>query len=173
MAIGERLKEAREAAGITQLEMTFDIPASRSAIGMWEIEKRPVPKDMMPHVTKVLDCGFLAMEFAAEVTGRAWVTKLDGSRVELTRGNVTLKSHQEMVEALNANSRIGELIVDRPESLDQRGRDELEDKILQLIDVIVALSHQVAVLCRDYGFSWWKLWQKHRKKLKERGYVKA
>lgn len=173
MAVGERLKEAREAAGLTQLELTFEIPMSRAAIGMTEIEQRKMPRDLMPKVVEKLDCGFLAMEFAAEVTGQAWVTKLDGNKVELTRGNTTLKSHQEMVEALNANSRIGELIVDRPESLDQSGRDELEDKALQLIDVIVALSHQVAVLCRDYGFSWQKLWKKHRKKLKERGYMKG
>lgn len=48
--IGERLKEAREVVGLTQLKLIFDISMSCAVIGIAEIEKRKMSRALMPKV---------------------------------------------------------------------------------------------------------------------------
>lgn len=170
MALGERMREARDAAEMTQLEFGFEVNMSRSAIGMIEIEERKLPKEVSRKAVEVLDDGFFSMAAAEEAVGHSWVPKLDGEYVDLHRSSVAKKAEEELNEALEAIGRM--CLVNHPKSMDKHGRAELREALLQVVDAIVALSTYAAVICREYSLSWVKLWRDHRKKLKERGYVK-
>jgi len=81
-----------------------------------------------------------------------------------------MKTREELTEALEAIENV--CVANHPRSIREFDKQHLEEAILQAIDAIVALTQYVAVICKDYGFSWIKMWSKHRMKLKSRGYVK-
>ncbi|MED0736720.1 helix-turn-helix transcriptional regulator, partial [Aneurinibacillus thermoaerophilus] len=120
MALGERLKEARDAAEMTQLEFGFEINMSRSAIGMIEIDKRKLPREVTKKAVEVLDDGFFAMAAAEEAVGYSWVPKLDGETVDLHRASVTMKTQEELHEALEAIRRV--CVANHPRSMDKYSR---------------------------------------------------
>jgi hypothetical protein len=43
--------------------------------------------------------------------------------------------------------------------------------IIECIEAITALTHYVAVLCKEYAFSWLAMWREHRQKLKDSKYL--
>ncbi|MED0738918.1 helix-turn-helix transcriptional regulator, partial [Aneurinibacillus thermoaerophilus] len=120
MALGERLKEARDAAEMTQLEFGFEVNMSRSAIGMIEIDKRKLPREVTKKAVEVLDDGFFAMAAAEEAVGYSWVPKLDGEAVDLHRASVTMKTQEELHEALEAIRRV--CVVNHPKNMDKYSR---------------------------------------------------
>lgn len=170
MSLGQILKEARAQSGYTQLELGDELFVSRSTVAMVETGQRDLPDEVVPVAVGKLDCGFLAMEVASRYTGGAFVSKLNGDAVDLHRASVKEKSIEEMREALDAVKNV--CVANRPERIGESDREKLEHSLLQVIDAIVALTHYVAVVCREYGFSWIKMWKKHRQKLKEDGYLK-
>lgn len=169
-SVGQALRESRTSFGMTQTELSEELLVSRSVIAMAETGKREFPSDVIPFAVSKLDCGFLAMEVAANYTGGAFVSKLDGDSVDLHRSSVKQKTIEELTEAIDSIQR--GCIANKPESISSYQRQELEMSLLQAIDAIVALTHYVAVICREYSFSWTSLWRKHNQKLKTNGYVK-
>lgn len=170
MNFGIRQKEAREAAEMTQMDFGFEINMSRSAVAMIETGKRKMPRDVMGKAVQVIDDGFYTMAAAEEVIGHVWVPKLDGKYVDLHRCSVSMKTEEEIHEALTAIK--GICVSNHPASMPDTQRQELKAALLQVIDAIVALSTYVAVICREYRLSWIQLWREHRVKLKSKGYVK-
>lgn len=111
----------------------------------------------------------MALEAAAEYTGWGPV-KLDGEMVDLHRASVAMKTKEELTEALEAIESV--CVVNHPRSIREFDKQRLEESVLQAIDAIVALTQYVAVICIEYGFSWFKKWQKHRAKLQSKGFIR-
>lgn len=170
MSIGERIQEARLASELTQEQLALDFHLSKQMVSHVERGRRKLPKDVMPKAIETLDCGFVAVAAASEVTGGAWVTKLDGDHVDLHRSSVRAKTEEELHEALNAISSV--CVANHPSGMKEEDRRQLEEALIQAIDAITALTHYVSVICRDYRFSWNKLWKIHRSKLKARKFIK-
>lgn len=169
MSLGTVQKEARQEY-MTQQELAEKLHLSRSMIAEIEAGRRRLPKDVAPKAVEILDCGFYAMEVAREMTGGSWVAKLNGENVDLHRASVKAKTQEELYEALEAIN--GICVANKPESMKEQERIKLEEAMIQAIDAIVALSHYVAIVCKEYGFSWLQLWRKHFMKLLKNGYVK-
>ncbi|OYD07895.1 helix-turn-helix domain-containing protein [Paludifilum halophilum] len=165
MTLGVVQKQSRNEAGVTQQELGQELNLSRSMISEIEAGRRKMPRDVVRKATKLLDDGFYAMAAAQEVLGEGWIPKLDG--VDLHRSAVREKALEELQEAMEQISATSS--VNRPD----RGRhDDIKDTLIESIDVIVCLSHLVAVYCQEYGLSWTDMWREHRRKLEERGYIK-
>jgi len=154
----------------TQEELAAELGVSRSAISAYKTGRRKIPKDIAAKLVQKLDDGFLAMELAAMATGGAWVRELDGEHVDLHRASVAAKTQEELREALEAVQRV--CVAAPPRAMPKEKLRQLEEALIQAIDAIVALTHYVAVICREYGFSWVELWRKHFRKLKARKYVR-
>lgn len=163
MSIGTIQAEER-GSRVTQKELANRLNLSRSMVAEIERGNRRLPKDVAPRAVATLDSGFYAMEIAAELTGGSWVTKLNN--VDLHRSAVKEKSLEELDEAIVRLRRM---------SFANKTIDKTELKVLllELLDVIVATSHLVAVVCKEYSISWVGLWREHRQKLKQRGYLKG
>lgn len=169
MGIGNVLKEVRGKKSQLQIAMEFNV--SREAISAYENERAKLPADISQRYMEKFDDPFFAMEVAAEYTAGTWVRRLNGENVDLHRASVRAKTEEELHEALEAIS--GVCVANRPVAMEEHERKKLEEALIQAIDAIVALTHYVAVICREYGFSWLQIWRKHFAKLAKNGYVKV
>jgi len=156
--------------GYTQEELGEELGLSRQAISHYKTGRRRMPPDVAARLVEKLDDGFVAMEIAAAYTGGAWVRELDGEHVDLHRAAVHAKTQEELREALDAMQRID--IATPPRAMSRERLKELEETLKQELDAMYALAHHVAVVCREYGFSWTELWREHHRELKARKYVR-
>ncbi|OYD08761.1 helix-turn-helix domain-containing protein [Paludifilum halophilum] len=163
MAVGNVLRNVRE--GESQLKFSQAMNVSREAISAYETGRASIPRDVASRVMQIKDDPRFAFEVASEYTGGAWMGWLDN--VDLHRSAVREKALEELQEAMEQISATSS--VNRPD----RGRhDDIKDTLIESIDVIVCLSHLVAVYCQEYGLSWTDMWREHRRKMEERGYIK-
>lgn len=169
MSVGTIQREARIAAGVTQQEFADEIHYSRSMVAEIEAGRKKISPEIAAKAVERLDDGFYSMEMAHELTGGAYVGKLDGDHVELGRCNVQMKSIEELRECSERLSKL--CIVNRPNGCEMK-QEELKAVLIECLDVIVCLSHFVAVICKEYAISWMGIWKLHRKKLKDRNYIK-
>lgn len=163
------VKEARKDANMTQQQLSFELFESRESISHQENGRYRVQPNISKYFAEKHNNPWVALEAAAEYTGWGPV-KLDGEVVDLHRASVAMKTKEELTEALEAIESV--CVANHPRSIREFDKKQLEEAILQAIDAIVALTQYVAVICIDYGFSWFKMWQQHRAKLKAKGFIK-
>ncbi|QSB48799.1 helix-turn-helix transcriptional regulator [Parageobacillus toebii] len=163
------VKEARKNANMTQQQLSFEIYESRESVSHQENGRYRVQPNIAKYFAENHNNPWVALEAAAEYTGWGPV-KLDGEVVDLHRASVAMKTKEELTEALEAIESV--CVANHPRSIRELDKQRLEEAILQAIDAIVALTQYVAVICIDYGFSWVKMWQKHRTKLKSKGFIR-
>ncbi|WLR50070.1 helix-turn-helix transcriptional regulator [Bacillus tianshenii] len=170
MNVGKRLKQLRDDNKRTQQQMAFDFNVSRESFSAYETERAKLPADIAQQLTNEFNDPFVALEAVAEYYG--WgIGKLDGQAVDLHRASVKAKTEEELEEALEAIKKV--CLSNNPSFMEAHQRDELKRALMEAIDAIVALKHFVAVICKEYGFSWIKLWAEHKVKLIARKYKKA
>jgi DNA-binding XRE family transcriptional regulator len=165
----DAVKEARKSVNMTQQQLAFEIFESRESISHQENGRYRVQPNISRYFAEKYNNPWVALEAAAEYVGWGPV-KLDGEFVDLHRSSVTMKTREELSEALQAIENV--CVANHPRSIRDFDRKQLEEAIIQAIDAIVALTQYVAVICIDYGFSWVKMWQKHRLKLKSKGFIR-
>jgi len=161
-------KNARKITGKTQQQLTFDIPYSREAISKQEHGEYRVQPTLAQHYTDQHNNPWVGMESAAEYTGWGPV-KLDGQAADLHRCSTAMKTEEELREALEAIKEVN--ITTNPETIQAFEKEKLEKAIQESLDAITALSHYVAIICKEYGISWMKMWSKHKMKLISRGFL--
>lgn len=170
MGVGNVLKEVRGKE--SQLHLSMDLNVSRETISAYETGRvEQMPLDISQKLMQKYDSPWLAMEASHEYTAGSDVKKLDGQNIDLHRSSVKAKTEEELQEALTALKEIS--VVNKPEYVEQADRERIKEALIQVIDAIYAAKHLVAVLAKEYGFSWLKLWQLHFKKLLSRGYVRG
>lgn len=170
MAIGKAIAKARNGQAFTQEDLAIMLNVSRESESKYENETRNFPKDLIPKVCDILDDPFLYFAAASEDTGGSWVKELNGDYIDLHRSSVAAKTREELDEALNAIESIS--VANHPNSLKDHDRCKLEKAMMESIDAMYALSHYVAIVCQDYGYSWKDMWDKHTRKLISLGYLK-
>jgi transcriptional regulator with XRE-family HTH domain len=168
MGVGNTLKEMR--GDQSQLQLSMELNVSRESVSAYETERAKLPVDVSQKLMEKYDHPFYAMAVASEYTAGAWVGKLNGDNIDLHRASVRSKTKEELNEALEAI--MGVCLANPPKGMKEHQKREYEAALMQAMDAIVALTHYVAIACKEYGFSWLKLWRSHRAKLKAAGYVK-
>lgn len=169
MGVGNYMKQLRTDNKESQQQWSIDIGVSRETISAYETERARVPDDIAKKVTERFNDPFLGLAAASEYTG--WgPKKLDGDSVDLHRCAVAMKTEEELKEALQAIANVQ--LATKPSSLQAYEQQALEKAIMECIDAITALTHYVAVICKEYGFSWVTMWTKHKVKLVARGFLK-
>jgi DNA-binding XRE family transcriptional regulator len=163
------VKEARKNANMTQQQLSFELFESRESISHQENGRYRVQPNISKYFAEKHNNPWVALEAAAEYTGWGPV-KLDGEMVDLHRASVAMKTKEELTEAIEAIESV--CVANHPRSIRDFDKQHLEEAILQAIDAIVALTQYVAVICIEYGFSWLKMWQKHRAKLQAKGFIR-
>lgn len=169
MGVGKVLKETRGRK--TQLQASMDFNLSRESMSAYETGRANIPLDISKKVMNKYDNPWFAMEVEYEYSAGAGVKKLDGQNVDLHRASVKAKTEEELEEALIALRNIS--VVNKPKYIDLGDKQNIEEALIQVIDAIYAAKHLVAILAKEYEFSWLKLWHKQFQKLVDRGYVRG
>jgi len=154
---------------VTQKELGQQLHLSRSMIAEIEAGRKRLPRDVARKAVETLNCGFYAIEVAAELAGIS-IGKLDGDSIDLHRSSLKEKSLEELQEAISQISATS--LSRKPDRFDRVARDEIFKVIEESMDVVVVLMNFIASICREYGFSWNDVWQSERRKLEAKGYKK-
>jgi hypothetical protein len=165
-------KTARREAGLTQLDMTFDeYYGSRESISQQENGRYQIQPELSNYYIEKHNNPWVAMEASAEYVGWGPV-KLDGEAADLHRTSVSLKTKEELDEALNAIREASKKLTINPHALEQVDLKVIEKSLHESVDAITALNHYVAVVCKEYGISWVNTWTQHKMKLIQRRFIK-
>lgn len=168
MRFGQALREVMERHGDTQMELSEIAHVSNSAISKYVRGTRRPPEDVMRSVATHYDEAELYVAAANEATGGAWVPWLDNA--DLHRATTHLKTLEEIEEAITAMKAAP--ITKRGDQINEKERELIHRAIMECIEAITALVHHVAILCKEYCFSWMAVWREHRRKLRTNKYMK-
>lgn len=165
------LREGRKEAGLTQEQLSMKLFTSREAVRDQEIGA----SNVQPYTTKYFaeehNNPWPAINAAGTYT--SWgVTQLNGEAVDLHRTNVSSVTMEELEEALDAVSKASRKLKSNPNTIEHFDIQMIEKAIQECIDAITALTHYVAVLCKEYGISYVKMWAQHKLKLISRRFLK-
>ncbi|WP_419882760.1 helix-turn-helix domain-containing protein [Peribacillus sp. B-H-3] len=165
------LQLGRKEAKLTQTQLSFKLFSSREAISQQETGAYKVQPSTAQYFADEINNPWVAMEAAQEYTN--WgIPKLDGDAVDLHRTNVSVVTEEELEEALTAISIASKKLRNNPNTVNSDDIQVIEKAIQESIDAITALNHYVAVLCKEYGISWIKMWTQHKLKLIQRRFLR-
>ncbi|MEY9095375.1 XRE family transcriptional regulator [Paenibacillus sp. RC84] len=167
MSIGEAIKEYRKANDLTQKDFTGMVPLDRTSLAKIEGAKRKAPKDIMRLTAIATDDPRIGLAAQEEVSGGASTPWLNNA--DLNKSSVHLKTLEEIGEAYEAMKLVP--ITKRKDQLAEKDIHTIQTTIMECIEAITALTHYVAVLCREYTFSWIAVWKEHRRELKAKKYL--
>ncbi|ASA21998.1 transcriptional regulator [Paenibacillus donghaensis] len=171
MAIGQfgpALEEALKRTGDTREKAGKAIHADASLVGKIAKGSRKATNPVMQAAAEHYDDGQLFLAAAAEVTGGAFVPWLDAA--DLHRSTTTLKTLEEIEEVEEALQRAP--ITKRPDQLSPSDRESIKTAIMEQIEAVTALVHNITALCRAYGFSFSGMFKAHREEMREKKYMK-
>lgn len=168
MGFGQALDKVLDERHETQESIALVTHVSNSLVSKVICGARKPSQDIMQRTIEHYDDPRLYLAAMEEVTGGACTPWLDNA--DLHKSNVHLKTIEEVNEALVALNRVP--ITKRKEQLTPEDLIEIREAIMECIEAITALMHDVAVLCKEYTFSWVKLWKEHRQDLKTKQYLR-
>lgn len=168
MNFGQVLEQVLDEHGVTQQNAAKAAHISGSMVNKIVRGTRRAPEDVMIRTAATFDSPELCIAAANEVTGGSWVPWLNN--VDLHHSTVAWKVREEVMEAYEATGAAP--ITKRREQMNDEELRQIKVAIMESIEAITALTHQVAVLCKDYGFSWFGMWREHRQFLKAKSYLK-
>ncbi|MNW37020.1 hypothetical protein D3C74_140510 [compost metagenome] len=171
MAIGhfsEALEDVLKRTGDTLSTAGKVTNVDGSQIGKIIKGTRKASKPVMRAAAQHYDDGQLFIAAAAEVTGGAFVPWLDGA--DLHKSTTTLKTLEEMDEAEVALQEAP--ITKRLDQLSPKEKQQIKVSIIEQIEAVTALLHNITMLCREYGFSFSKMFLEHRSEMKAKKYMK-
>ncbi|MDR9857840.1 XRE family transcriptional regulator [Paenibacillus sp. VCA1] len=163
-ALDEVLKRNGETRGAAGAAAHVDA----SLIGKIVKGTRKPTKEVMASTTKHYDDGQLYIAAAGEVTQGASVPWLNN--VDLHKSSVHIKTLEEIQEALDSLQRAP--ITKTKEQLAEADMKQIKLTLMECVEAITALTHYVAILCKEYCFSWMGVWKEHRAYLKSKKYLK-
>lgn len=171
MSIGQfrpALQEVLKRTGDTRSKAGAVAHVDASMIGKIVNGARKPSKEVMATTSEHYDDGQLYIAAAGEITKGAFVPWLNN--VDLHKSSVHLKTVEEIQEALDALNKAP--ITKTKEQLVDGDLKQIKAALMESIEAITALTHYVAILCKEYCFSWMGVWKEHRANLKSKKYMK-
>jgi DNA-binding XRE family transcriptional regulator/NTP pyrophosphatase (non-canonical NTP hydrolase) len=168
--VASTLKQSRKEVGMTQQQLSMETFLSREAICQQENGDYRVQPEMAKHFISNYNKPWIALEAANEYIG--WgVKRLDGRAADLHRSSVKDKLSEELEEALRAIKRVKTHM--KPSYIESFEFQNIKQSVQEMMDVVTASIHWIAIACEEYGLSWKEEWQEHHRKLKAREYVRS
>ncbi|WP_410771016.1 helix-turn-helix transcriptional regulator [Fontibacillus sp. BL9] len=167
MSIGNVIHKYRKEQGMTQEEFAEQVLIDRSSIAKVESGKRQAPKSLIRQAAITFDDPRLYLAAQEEVTDGASVPYLDNA--DLHRAATHIKTLEEMEEAKAAMKAAP--LMKRLDQMTNGDREVIKKTIMECVEAITALTHHVAVLCKENKFSWLGIWKEHRAELKAKKYL--
>lgn len=170
MAIGQfgkALGEVLERSGDTRGKVSRVVHVDPSLIGKIVKGSRRPSTELMRETVRHYDDGQLILAAVAEVSSGASVPWLD--RADLHPSSTYIKTLEEIREAEEALMRLP--VTKSLAHLTERDRHSIKAGLLEQIEAITALTHNVVLICRKYEISYSALWDEHRAEMKSKKYM--
>ena len=162
------LKRTRKKYGVTQEKLSQESYQSRESISMQENGSRKINQATAKAITEKYNDPFVAMAAAQEYVG--WgISILDGKAVDLHRASMLMATKREVKEALE---KLKELpVAENPSAVKEFEKQNIKEALIEQAEASTFIENNIAVLCKEYGFSWTEVWDSAKKRLKSRGYL--
>lgn len=168
MSFGQALSAIIGERNETQEGPARATSVSTAAISKYIRGTRQPSNDVIRSAVAHYDDAALTLAAYEEVAGEASVPWLNNA--DLHKSTVHLKAQEEVSEANEAIQAVP--ITKRKDQITEADLLVIKAAITECIEAITALTHYVAVLCKEYTFSWLGMWKAHRQKLKDSKYLK-
>ncbi|QWH66199.1 XRE family transcriptional regulator [Bacillus wiedmannii] len=171
MSIGKEVAMARKRKGITQEQLSLEIPVSRESIAKYETEKRKLPEDLRKCITEGIDDPQLFFKMWSEATGYVSIPFFNGELIDLHPASMRYMVHQETNEVLE---QLNTVCWFKPsQTWSESEKEELKKVMHEILDATGSMMSLVAVLCDQYGISMKEVFKYWKVSLRARKYIKA
>lgn len=170
MKIGEELAKARKRQGITQEQLSYDLPVSRESIAKYETGARKLPDDLRCVVAEAVDDVEFFFASWQDAAGEASIPFFNGDYIDRHPASMVFLVKHETGEALERLKDVSWVKPVHTRTTDEK--EEMQKVLFELLDAAASTINLVAVVSRDYGFSLRKIFKQWRLTLKIRKYQK-
>ncbi|MDF2790483.1 MAG: Bacteriophage-related protein [Neobacillus sp.] len=166
MKIGEELALARKRQGLTQEQLSFDLPVSRESIAKYEIGTRRLPDDMRRPIAHEIDDEEYYFRTWNDAAGEVSIPFLNGDYVDQHPASMAFLVQRETDEATEQLQRV---CWAKPiHTVNDLEKEEVKRAIFETLDAATSMINLVAVICREHKFSMKRLFAEWRLTLKAR-----
>lgn len=166
LKIGEELARARKRQGLTQEQLSFELPVSRESLAKYELGSRKYPEDMRPIIAQQIDDVEFYFVTWNDAAGVVSLPYLNGDYIDQHPSSMAFLVKKETDEAMDQLRRV---CWTKPiHTVNDMEKDEVKRAIFETLDAAASMINLVAVICREYKFSMKKLFAEWRLTLKAR-----
>jgi transcriptional regulator with XRE-family HTH domain len=170
MNIGVELAKARKRQGLTQEQLSYDLPVSRESIAKYETGARKLPEDLRRSVAEAVDDVEFFFASWQDAAGEASIPFFNGDYIDRHPASMVFLVRQETTEALK---HLNEVSWIKPiHTRSQSEKEDMQRVLSELLDAAASTINLVAVVSREYGFSLRNIFKQWRLTLKIRKYQK-
>ena len=166
MKIGEELAKARKRQGITQEQLSFELPVSRESIAKYELGSRKYPEDMRPIIAQQLDDVEFYFATWNDASGIVSIPFFNGDYIDHHPASMAFLVQKETDEAMKQMTNA--CWIKPVHTRTDTEKEDMKKVIFETLDAAASMINLVAVICREYGFSMKKIFSEWRLTLKAR-----
>ncbi|PFY43163.1 transcriptional regulator [Bacillus toyonensis] len=171
MSIGKEVAMARKRKGITQEQLSSEIPVSRESLAKYETEKRKLPEDLRKCITEGIDDPQLFFKMWSEATGYVSIPFFNGEQIDLHPTSMRYMVYQETNEALEQFDTV--CWFKPSQAWSESEKEDLKKVMHEILDATGSMMSLVAVLCDQYDISMKEVFKYWKVSLRARKYIKA
>ncbi|PGW38357.1 transcriptional regulator [Bacillus cereus] len=169
MSIGKEVAMARKRKGITQEQLSLEIPVSRESLAKYETEKRRIPKDLRKCITEGIDDPQLFFKMWSEAAGHVSIPFFNGEYIDLHPTSMRYMVQHETNEALK---QLDTLCWFKPSQVwSEHEKESMKKAMHEILNATGSMMSLVAVLCDQYGFSMTDIFKYWKVSLRARKYT--
>ncbi|WP_141432447.1 helix-turn-helix domain-containing protein [Bacillus sp. 03113] len=166
MRIGEEIAKARKRQGLTQEQLSLDLPTSRESLAKYETGARRIPEDMRSHIAQGIDDVEYYFVTWNESAGEVAIPFLNGDFIDQHPSSMAFLVQRETDEAI---VQLRGLCWTKPvHTRSDSEQEEIKRAIFETLDAATSMINLVAVICREHKFSMKKIFREWRLTLKMR-----
>ena len=135
MTIGQRIKQARKAAGITQEQLADRLGISFQSVSQWERDKRSPKKETIDKIANAIGCNALDLLFDGDMG--AFAKEISNISGELTTALEALRKYpgdEKTTDAIKGIIGPYMLIMDIYYGLNDEGKKRVHDALFEIAD---------------------------------------
>lgn len=167
MNIGDVIRRARQAEGLTQEELAGLADISRITINKYEnLDENNISYDQLLNICNALKSSKLRLQLLGFVLPVIYLNNINLSPLA-----VQFKTIEELKETIDTLQNLDLINKTEPEDLTNEEITELIDVLVDVQDLNIAINHFLAVIEDDFEIALDEIKEKSKKKMIKKGYL--
>lgn len=170
MSYGEKMAASRRRLKMSQEELGKKVMYSREAIAKYEINKRPVPTELIHRISQAIDEPEFYFETWTESTGHVSIPFFNGDNIDPHPASMLFLVQTETSEAVDQLKKVCWAKPASAYTLNEK--EDLKKALFEVLDAAATMINLVAIICKHHRFSMKDIFLSWRISLKARKYNK-